>query len=118
YYGVRAYKGSSYSSYVTSMTIVRLATPTLSSVASNASGKMTVKWTAVSGVTGYLVQYSTSSSFSSCTTVKVTGATSTGKTITGLTAGTTYYVRIRTYKTVSGTNYYSGWSRKKSVAIS
>ena len=26
-----------------------------------------------------------------------------------------YYVRVRTYKTVSGTNYYSGWSAKKYV---
>ena len=35
-----------------------------------------------------------------------------------LTKGKTYYVRVRSYKTVSGTKYYSAWSSKKSVKIS
>ncbi|MCD7761024.1 MAG: fibronectin type III domain-containing protein, partial [Clostridiales bacterium] len=116
-YAVRPYSGSTLGSY-TGKTTVRLTTPTLSSVTNSASKKMTVKWSKVSGVTGYQIQYSTSSSFSSYTTVKVTGASSVSKVISSLTKGKTYYVRIRTYKTVSGTNYYSGWSSKKSVKIS
>jgi hypothetical protein len=29
----------------------------------------------------------------------------------------TYYVRIRTYKTVAGKKYYSTWSKKKVVKV-
>ena len=37
--------------------------------------------------------------------------------ISGLAKGKTYYVRIRSYKTVSGKNVYSAWSAAKSVKI-
>ena len=33
----------------------------------------------------------------------------------GLATNTTYYVRVRTYKTVNDTKYYSGWSDYKSI---
>ena len=32
-----------------------------------------------------------------------------------LESGSKYYVQIRTYKTVKGVNYYSKWSKKKTV---
>ena len=37
--------------------------------------------------------------------------------VTKLKAKKKYYVRIRTYKVVSGKKYYSKWSSKKSVKI-
>ena len=91
--------------------------PTLSSVKNTASKKITVKWTKVSGVTGYQIQYATNKNFNSAKTVKVKGAKNVSKAITKLTVNKTYYVRVRAYKTVSGTNYYSAWSAKKSVKI-
>ena len=66
--------------------------------------------------TGYQIQYSLSSKFASgnkLVTVAKTGTTS--KTISKLKAKKRYYVRVRTYKTVSGTKYYSAWSAKKYV---
>ncbi|MCD8217115.1 MAG: hypothetical protein LUD01_03565 [Clostridiales bacterium] len=48
----------------------------------------------------------------------VSGAFSTSKAVSSLTKGKKYYVRVRTYKTVSGTKYYSAWSSAKSVKIS
>ncbi len=48
----------------------------------------------------------------------MSSASTVSKTISSLTKGKTYYVRIRTYKTVSGTKYYSAWSSTKSVKIS
>lgn len=63
------------------------------------------------------MQYSTSSKFKSAKTVTVKGYKSTSKTITKLTKNKKYYVRVRTYKTVSKTNYYSGWSGAKAVTI-
>ena len=37
--------------------------------------------------------------------------------ITGLKKGKTYYVKVRTYKTVKGKKYYSGWSKVKTVKV-
>ena len=34
-----------------------------------------------------------------------------------LAKGKKYYVRIRTYKTVGSTKFYSGWSAAKAVTI-
>ena len=74
-----------------------------------------VTWTKKSGVTGYQIKYSTSSSFKNSKTVTVKGQDKSYKTIKQLKKSTKYYVRVRTYKTVNGTKTYSKWSDKKSV---
>ena len=66
--------------------------------------------------TGYQIQYATSKLFKSAKSVTLSNKT-TAKTITGLKAKTTYYVRVRTYKKVGSTTYYSGWSTVKSATI-
>lgn len=68
-----------------------------------------------SQVSGYQVQYSTSKTFSSYKTKTLPGNANTGIYLTSLSAKRTYYVRVRTYKTVSGTKYYSLWSAYKYV---
>ncbi|MCD8103972.1 MAG: leucine-rich repeat protein, partial [Lachnospiraceae bacterium] len=116
-YRVIAYYGSTKNS-CTAKKIVRLTTPKLSSVKNSSSKKATVKWTKVTKVTGYQIQYSTSSSFATSKKKTVTKASTVKKTLSSLTKGKTYYVRIRTYyKTSSGTVYYSAWSTKKKVKI-
>ena len=45
----------------------------------------------------------------------VKGYSKTSKKITNLKGGKKYYVRVRTYKTVNGTKYYSPWSKTKTV---
>ena len=94
---------------------------TLSTVTAASKG-FTAKWNkqtakmASSVITGYQIQYSRSSTFATGNkTVTVKGYKNISKKITGLKAGKKYYVRIRTYKTVSGKPYYSAWSAKKSV---
>ncbi len=89
----------------------------IKSAKNSKSKKATVKWKKVSDVTGYQIQYSTSKSFKSKKSVTVKGATKVSKTLSKLKKGKTYYIRIRAYKTVSGTKYYSEWSSKKSVKI-
>lgn len=102
--------------------IIVTVNPTKTTLTSavNAKGlKMTVKWKKNSVGIGYEIQYSIKKDFSSGNkTVSVTKNSTVSKTITGLTKGKTYYVRIRTYKTVSKVKYYSGWSAVKSVKIS
>ena len=90
----------------------------LSKVTSPAKSKMTVKWKKNTSGGGYQIQYATDSKFTkNKKTVTVKGATKISKTITGLTGGKKYYVRIRTYKTVSKVNFYSAWSSVKTVSI-
>ena len=66
-------------------------------------------------VSGYEIQYSTSKKFTSAKTKTITSAKTTSTTIKSLKAKKTYYVRVRTYKTVNGKKYYSGWSTYKYV---
>lgn len=80
------------------------------------SKKVTVKWKKqTTQTTGYQIQYSTKSDFSNKKTVTIKNAKTVSKTISKLTGKKKYYVRIRTYKTVNDKNYYSGWSKAKSV---
>ena len=93
---------------------------TISSLAKVKKG-FTVKWKKQTGkmaktrITGYQYRYSTSSKMTNATikTVKGYGKTSAKKT--GLKAKKTYYVQVRTYKTVKGVKYYSPWSKYKKV---
>lgn len=82
-----------------------------------ATGKTTatVKYRRNSAVNGYQVQYSTSSKFKGAKTVTVKSNKTTTAKLNKLTKNKKYYVRIRTYKKVSGKNYYSSWSGKKTV---
>ncbi len=61
--------------------------------------------------TGYQIQYSTSSKFKSAKTKTISSYKTTSYTIKSLSAKKYYYVRVRTYKTVNGTKYYSDWSK-------
>ena len=89
----------------------------LVSVASPSAGKMTVKWKKNAVGTGYQIQYSTSSKFTNPKSATITKNTTLTKTIGSLAKGKKYYVRIRTYKTVGKTKFYSGWSAAKTVTI-
>lgn len=77
----------------------------------------TVKWAKqATQTTGYQVQYSTSPTFAKGKkSVLVTNNKTTSKKVSGLKAKTKYYVRVRTYKLVGGTKYYSAWSAKRAV---
>ena len=87
-----------------------------------ASKAITVKWakqaTKMSSarITGYQIQLATNSKFTvNKKTVTVKGYSKTSKKVTGLKGGKKFYVRIRTYRTISGIKYYSPWSIVKTV---
>ena len=87
-----------------------------------ASRAVTVKWKklatkmSTARISGYQIQVATNSKFTTGKkTVNVAGYTKISKKITGLKGGKRYYVRIRTYKTISGVKYYSPWSKAKIV---
>ena len=89
----------------------------IASLSSPAAGKMTVKWKKNAIGTGYQIQYSTSNKFTNAKSFTVTKNTIVSKTFTGLAKGKKYYVRMRTYKTIGGVKFYSGWCIVKTVTI-
>lgn len=120
-YKIVAYKsvsGVAYRSSVSSgRTSYYIVPPRIYSLTNSASKTMTAKWSKNSSASGYLLQYSTSSSFSNATTFTLTSNSTISKKMTGLSKGKTYYVRVRSYKVVGKTKYYSGWSETSSVKI-
>lgn len=79
--------------------------------------KLKAYWNRNSQVDGYQLQYGTSKNFTGCKTVTLKSNQYTGSVRTGLKKNATYYVRIRTYKRVSGKTYYSDWSKVKSFKV-
>lgn len=111
--------GSSYkpSKNTTLYAVWELAAPAFSSVSSTKNG-FTAKWKKhTASVTGYQIRYSLSSKFTSPKTVTVSSGKTVSKTVSKLTNGKKYYVRLRAYKTENGSKYYSGWSGAKSVVV-
>jgi hypothetical protein len=114
YWKIAAVNGSGTSSwsdvwnFTTSGTV--LAAPTLSSPylgATNQSTSPTLCWNAVSGATGYTLQVSTSSSFSSYT--QYDNLTVTNPQLSGLFNSTTYYWRVITKNAYGSSSPSATW---------
>ncbi|MCD7760749.1 MAG: hypothetical protein LUH16_03100, partial [Clostridiales bacterium] len=105
YYTVRAVSGSVYSGYLTNVSVVRLAQPTVT--LSNASTGVKVTWGAVDGAQSYRVYRKVSGgSWKQIATV-----TTTSYTDTTAVSGTTYYYTVRA---VSG-SILSSYVSNKSI---
>ena len=98
-----------------SVTVRPLTTSKLS-LKSTAKKQATVSWTAAKSISRYQIYYSQRSDMKNA---KHITAKSSAKSavLKNLTSKKIYYVRIRTYKTVSGKKYYSTWSSVKSVTV-
>ena len=68
-------------------------------------------------ITGYQIQYSTSSKFKAAKIKKIKGAAKTKITIKKLKSKKKYSFRIRTYMKVGKKTYYSAWSKTKKVKV-
>ena len=90
---------------------------TLKSVTSPKAGKMLVKWSKNTKTTGYQIQYATNSKFTNSKKINVKGSATLYKTLSSLTKGRRYYVRVRCYKIINGKYYYSTYSNIKSITI-
>lgn len=92
----------------------KLPATSITSLSAKDNG-FTVKWKKKTKITGYQIQYSTSSKFSMKNTkiVKIKKAKTASKKIADLKSSKKYYVRIRTYKGKK----YSSWSKKKCIIV-
>ena len=96
-------------------TATKTAKPTLKT-ATLSSGKVTLTWNNVSGESGYEIYYSTSKNGTYKKMASV-AANKTSYTTSKLTAGKSYYFKVKAYKTVGDSKVYSAFSDVKSVNI-
>lgn len=104
--------GSASSAFATA---TKPATPKLKSVTLSSS-KATLTWDNISGESGYQVYYSTSQN-GSYKKIKSVSANNVKYTTSNLTAGKTYYFKVRAYKKVGDYVIYGDFSNIKSVVI-
>lgn len=111
YYKIRAYRTvddkkvySSYSSIKN--VVVRVATPTVKSVLRTSYNSLEIKWSTVSGATGYRLYRSTSEDGKYEQVKTLAGNDNTTYVDKGLVCGRTYYYKVRAYRKVDGTKYF------------
>ena len=102
--------------YTGTKTLTFKINPSKTTISKLTAGKKSIKVAITkksTQVTGYQIQYSTSKKFTNAKTKTISSYKTTKYTLKSLSAKKTYYVRVRTYKTVGKTKYYSGWSTYK-----
>lgn len=75
----------------------------------------TAQWKKNAAVNGYQIQYGLKSNFSGAKILTLKSPNTLKATMKSLSAKKVYYVRIRTFKTISKVNYYSTWSNTYKV---
>ncbi len=81
-------------------------------------GKLGVSWKkSAGGVGGYQLQYALKKNFSGAKKVNVFKASTLKRTLKKLKSGKIYYVRIRAFKKVGKTTYWSAWSGAKRARV-
>ena len=116
-YKIISVNGTKKSSASSAKALYRLSVSSFTKVQNQSGKKLKLTWKKNSKATGYQIQYSTNKKFSKAKTVTVKKAKTTSQTLKKLTKKKTYYVRIRSYKKISGKNIYSSWSKTVSKKI-
>ena len=100
----------------TGRTMARLANRAIANVTAAGGGSVVCSWTTSTQASGYEVHLMSSEGKESI--VKVNGAASGTKTLTGLKENESYSIQVRSYLTVTGVGiFYSGWSEAEVVSI-
>lgn len=88
--------------------------PSSVNVKSPKKGNIVVKYERATGATGYSISYSTSSKFKR---VKTTTTSASSKTVNKLSSKQIYYVKTRSYVSISGKKFYSLYSPVRRIKI-
>nr|WP_294658507.1 hypothetical protein [uncultured Blautia sp.] len=104
-------------SYTGKVTKNAYIVPARTAISSVKAGKknLTVTYKKTTGASGYQIAYSTSQN-SGYKYVNLNNKT-VKKTISKLTSGKKYYVKVRAYRTINGKNYYGNYSAVKAVKV-
>ncbi len=115
-YKVRAFRGSAVGSFSKSKTMYRLEKRSIQT--SSTKKNLTIAWNTDAKAEGYHIQYAQNSTLTSgLVSLYVKGSKTKRRVIRSLRAGKTYYVRVRSYKYVGGTQYFSAWSNLTPTVI-
>ena len=104
-----------YTGTITKTFRINPAKPTISKATSPKKGKVKVTYKKAAGAAGYQIVLAKNKKFTSGK--KVVTAKGASKTVKGLTKGKTYFVKVRSYKKVGKTTYYSGYSKVLKVKV-
>ncbi|MBR2294933.1 MAG: fibronectin type III domain-containing protein [Clostridiales bacterium] len=120
YYKVRAYRTvngvKQYSGYSREEKETTLKIPGITSLtrSGSAGASFNISWESDPGATGYQLMRSTAEN-GTYTTVCTT--TKTNRTDTGLTVGTTYWYKVRSYRTVGGKTTYGSYGTPMMITV-
>ena len=118
-YTIRALAGSNMKTLSgcrnTGRSMVRLTSRTLNSALIAGKNAITCCWNTSSAVTGYEVRFMVDGVVYK--TFTVANCKTGTKTFTGLPAGQTYKIQVRSYKKIDGMGFYSAWSTAKEVTL-
>lgn len=114
-YAVATYSGASESALSDAVATRFLTAPAVKSLKRLSKTSYQVTWKKNDKATGYQVQYSLSSLFTSKKTVTVRNTATVQQKLKGLAKSKTYYVRVRAYLKKDGKTYYSAWSHSPNV---
>lgn len=86
-------------------------------ITKKSDGSVALSWTEKSDITGYQIQYATNEDFVKAKLIRVKDPEQTSYTIKGLSSGSKYYIRLRTYKYIPDDDetYVSDWSAVETV---
>lgn len=118
--GIATVKVSGIGQYYGSIKKTFKINPKPTSLSSVKAGKksLTVNWKKqATQTTGYQIQYGLKSNFSGAKKVTISKNKTVKTTIKKLKSKKKYYVRVRTYKKIGKTTYYSTWSKSKSTKV-
>lgn len=116
---ITAAETSAYKSAALKVTVtVKPKKATLKKLASKKKSQLTVKWKKDAKATGYEITVATNKKFTkNKKTVTVKSYKKTSTTIKKLKSKKTYYVRIRSYKTVNGKKVYGAYSKILKIKV-
>ena len=96
---------------------VKPAAPSKPVLKSGKAGEFVVTWKKDPMVSGYQIQYSVNKNFSGSKKLKVAGSSTTTKTISIDQPGALVYVRLQSYKKISGRNLFGPFGKADSVTV-
>ena len=122
YYKVVSYvnsNGKQIISAYTSPKSITAAAPAAATISAkkSKSGVAKITWGKVTGATGYEVYMAKSSSGTYSKIATISKASTLSYTKSSLTAGKTYYFKVRTYTTVNGKKIYSEYTKVVKVKV-
>lgn len=80
--------------------ISKPSTPKISTVTRKGKGKTTIKWSKISGASGYEIQYGKKKDYSDAKKVKISKGSTTSQSISGMSSSKDTWIRMRAYKKV------------------